>query len=74
MAVSWLTKPTVLYKCPSQQVSAWLCLVLFSFLSRAVLFPLLASGILYANKVSSLMLYVFTSFAASLASKALLIS
>ena len=59
---------------PDHQVSSPLCLVLFSFLSRADFFLLLALGFSSANKLSFQLLSVFASSMATLASKALLLS
>ena len=58
---------------PGHQVSAWLCLVQFPFLLRTELF-LLTLSFSSANKLSLLLLFVFTSSMATLASKALLLS
>ena len=57
----------------NHQVSAWLWLVLFCFLSKAGLFLLLAFGFLSGNKLSSLLLSVLTFGLTTLASKALLL-
>ena len=57
----------------NHQVSAWFCLVLLPFLSRARLFLLLALGFSSVNKLLSLLLSIFASIMATLDFKALLL-
>ena len=69
-----LTGLTIPFDGPNHQLSAWICLLPLPFQSRAGLFLLLALGIFSANKLSLLLLSVFASSMATLASKALLLS
>ena len=70
---SYHTELIVPFNGPNCCMSAWLCLVLLPFYVKDCIISVIRFCFLSENKLSFLLLSIFASFEATLASKALLV-